>query len=154
MRRSSFDLHCSLAKSLEIVGEWWTLLILRDAFMGVSRFDDFQRSLKIARNVLANRLDTLVREGIFEQHPYDERRGRHDYVLTAKGRALWPVLVTLRQWGDQWVIGKGAEPALMEHRGPHGCGRRTTAELVCSKCGGRVTPNSARLVDGPGAVAS
>ena len=113
MRKASFaDMHCSIAQSLEIVGEWWTLLILRDAFLGVRRFDDFVERLGISRNVLTNRLDTLVAAGILERRPYDEARGRYDYLLTDKGRALWPVMTALRQWGDEWIYGTGNEPLL------------------------------------------
>ena len=91
MRRASFaDMNCSIARSLEVVGEWWTLLILRDAFFGVRRFEDFHDRLGIARNVLAARLDTLVDTEILERRPYDEARGRYDYVLTAKGRRSGP----------------------------------------------------------------
>src|SRR5829696_9377464 len=107
MRRASFeDMSCSVARSLEVIGEWWTLLILRDAFFGVTRFEEFQSRLGIARNILTKRLDTLVDAGIFERRVYDEARDRSDYVLTEKGRALWPVLVTLRQWGDEWAMGR------------------------------------------------
>ena len=109
MRKASFaDMHCSIAQSLEIVGEWWTLLILRDAFLGVRRFEDFVSRLGIARNVLTNRLDTLVEAEVLERRAYDEPRGRYDYVLTEKGRALWPVMTALRQWGDEWIVGEDA----------------------------------------------
>ena len=100
MRKASFaDMHCSIAQSLEVVGEWWTLLILRDAFLGVRRFDDFVERLGISRNILTNRLDTLVATGILERRPYDEARGRYDYLLTDKGRALWPVMTALASMG-------------------------------------------------------
>src|SRR6478752_4646818 len=98
-------MNCSIARSLEVIGEWWTLLILRDAFFGVTRFEVFQERLGIARNVLAARLDALVDHGVFERRCYDEARSRFDYVLTDKGKALWPVLVTIRQWGDEWISG-------------------------------------------------
>lgn len=148
MRRSSFDLNCSVARSLEIVGEWWTLLILRDAFLGVTRFDRFQRRLGISRNILAARLETLVSAGILEEQPYDEARGRSDYVLTEKGRALWPVLVALRQWGDEWVTGEDRAPLLTQHRA---CGAVTRADLVCSGCGEPIRHGDLRAVAGPGA---
>ena len=95
MRRTSFnDMSCSIARSLEIVGEWWTLLIIRDAFLGVTRFEELQQRLGIARNILTDRLDTLVDAGVMERHLYDEARDRYDYKLTPMGRALWPVLTT------------------------------------------------------------
>src|SRR6187399_1039377 len=90
MQRKSFeDMNCSVARSLDVVGEWWTLLVVRDALLGVTRFDDFQERLGISRNVLAVRLERLVDEGIFEKVPYQERPLRHDYRLTRKGAALW-----------------------------------------------------------------
>jgi DNA-binding HxlR family transcriptional regulator len=150
-RKASFaDMNCSIARSLDLVGEWWTLLILRDVFLGVRRFDDFVARLGIARNVLSNRLDRLVEGGILDRRPYDEGRGRFDYVLTDKGRALWPVLVALRQWGDEWVLGEGHEPLLLEHRT---CGHRTTAVLACDACGEPLDARSVRAVPGPGATA-
>ena len=150
MRKASFaDMHCSIAQSLEIVGEWWTLLILRDAFLGVRRFEDFVERLGISRNVLTNRLDTLVATGILERRPYDEARGRHEYVLTDKGRALWPVMTALRQWGDEWIYGDGNEPLLIEHRS---CGHVTTGQMTCSACGEALDVRSVRAVPGPGAT--
>ena len=148
MRRASFrDMNCSVAQSLEVLGEWWTLLIVRDAFFGVSRFEEFQSRLGIARNVLATRLDTLVEAGILERRVYEEARGRSDYLLTEKGRALWPVLTALRQWGDDWMVGEGNEPVEMVHRT---CGARTRAEMVCSRCGERLHGRDLEVVAGPG----
>lgn len=148
MRKSSFaDMHCSIAQSLEIIGEWWTLLILRDVFLGYRRFDEFVDRLGIARNVLTNRLDKLVDAGVLERRPYDEGRGRYDYVLTDKGRALWPVLTTLREWGDEWILGEGNEPVLLEHRG---CGEITTTRMVCSCCGEPLDARQVRAIPGPG----
>src|SRR6478672_1167773 len=123
-RTSYKDYACSIAQTLEIVGEWWTLLIVRDAFFGVRRFDDFVERLGISRNILTDRLDKLVDAGVLARRPYDEARGRNDYVLTDKGRALWPVLTALRQWGDEWIYGDGNEPVVLEHKA---CGHRTTA---------------------------
>lgn len=148
MRKVSFaDMNCSVAQSLEIVGEWWTLLILRDAFLGIRRFDDFVERLGISRNVLTNRLDTLVDAGVLERRPYDEARNRYDYLLTDKGRALWPVMTALRQWGDEWILGAGNEPLLLEHRDK---GHRTTAHMTCDVCGEMLDARSVRAVRGPG----
>ena len=150
MRKASFaDMRCSIAQALEVVGEWWTLLILRDAFLGVRRFDDFVERLGISRNVLTNRLDTLVATGILERRPYDEARGRYDYLLTDKGRALWPVMTALRQWGDEWIYGDGNEPLLIEHRS---CGHTTTAQMTCDTCGEVLDARSVRAIPGPGAT--
>ena len=108
MRLKSFqDMDCSLAQALEIVGERWTLLILRDAFFGIRRFDDFQGRLGIARNILSMRLARLVEEDILERRPLSTGGRRAEYHLTAKGKALQPVLVALTQWGDRWYPGVG-----------------------------------------------
>ena len=148
MRKVSFaDMNCSIAQTLEVIGEWWTLLILRDAFFGVRRFDDFVERLGISRNVLTNRLDTLVDAGVLERLPYDQGRSRYDYVLTDKGRALWPILVTMRQWGDEWILGTGNEPVLLEHLG---CGNTTLAHMTCATCGDQLDARSVRPIPGPG----
>ena len=149
MRKASFaDMHCSVAQTLEIIGEWWTLLIVRDAFLGVRRFDDFVERLGISRNILTHRLNTLVDAGVLERRTYDPARDRHDYVLTEKGLALWPVLTALRQWGDEWVLVAGNEPLVLEHRGH---GHRTTALMTCDVCGEPLDARSVRALPGPGA---
>jgi len=140
-------MNCSIARSLEVIGEWWTPLILRDAMLGVTRFEDFQQRLGIARNILSKRLDRLVAEGVLERRTYDEARGRHDYKLTEKGKDLWGVLVVLRQWGDKWILGEGNESVLLEHRS---CGERTTALLVCDHCGEQLDRREVRMIPGPG----
>src|SRR3982751_3153860 len=94
-------LHCSIARTLDIVGERWTLLILRDAFNDVRRFEDFAAGLPVARNILTDRLQTLVAHGILERRRYQERPPRYEYRLTAKGMELYPVLIALLQWGDR-----------------------------------------------------
>ena len=148
MRKVSFaDMQCSIAQTLEIVGEWWTLLIIRDCFLGYRRFDDYIERLGISRNVLADRLDKLVVADILERRVYDEARNRSDYVLTDKGRALWPVLTTLREWGDEWVLGEGNEPVLLEHRA---CGNLTRTRMVCQCCGEQLEARTVRAVPGPG----
>ena len=98
--------NCSIARALELVGERWTLLIIRDAFLGLRRFDEFQESLGISRNVLTDRLDRLVEEGIFEAIPYGTRHDRYDYQLTRMGLDLHVALVGLRQWGDKYLSDK------------------------------------------------
>ena len=111
MRRTSFaGMNCSVAGALEIVGEWWTFLVLRDAFLGVRRFEDFQRRLGIARNVLTARLQTLVGHGILERRLYQVRPERYEYRLTDKGLELHPILVSLMQWGDKWAGVADAPP--------------------------------------------
>jgi DNA-binding HxlR family transcriptional regulator len=123
---------CSIARSLEIVGERWTLLVLRDAFLGVRRFEDFQRSLGIARNVLTERLGRLVDEGVLERRRYQERPERFEYRLTAKGVELWPVMVHLLQWGDRHYAEDAGPPMVLTHRD---CGGAVGERLDCAKCG-------------------
>jgi DNA-binding HxlR family transcriptional regulator len=126
--------HCSIAATLEIVGDRWTLLILREASVGVRRFADFQARLGLARTVLSDRLGRLVDEGILERRRYQERPERFEYPLTAKGEDLWPVLKALMTWGDEHVMG-GQAPVLHRHRA---CGGLITDRRVCSRCGAPV----------------
>ena len=100
-------MNCSVAQSLEVVGEWWTMLIVRDCFLGVTRFDDFQQRLGISRNILTERLDHLVANGVLVKVAYQEHPVRYDYRLTDKGRDLWAVLTALREWGDRWEADDG-----------------------------------------------
>lgn len=148
MRRKSFeDMNCSVAQTLEVVGEWWTMLVIRDLFLRVRRFDEIQERLGISRNVLAERLDHLVEHGIVERRPYQENPVRHDYVLTSKGRDLWPIVTAMREWGDRWAAPSG--PAvLVEHKT---CGHTFESVPTCSHCGGVVTLHDIRAVAGPGA---
>lgn len=139
-------MNCSVAQCLEVVGEWWSMLIIRDAFLGITRFDQFQRRLGISRNVLNQRLTRLVEEGILDKVPYSEHPPRHDYRLTAKGRDLWPVLTAMRQWGDQYAA-PGGPPLQMTHKG---CGEVSDAVMTCSTCGEPLTARDVRVVPGPG----
>ncbi|MFK7897404.1 MAG: winged helix-turn-helix transcriptional regulator [Myxococcota bacterium] len=117
MGRVRFDeANCGIARSLDMLGDWWTLLIIRDAFLGASRFSDFQQHLGIARNVLTQRLRNLVDHEILERVNVGQTGDRYEYRLTVKGEALLPVLTTLREWGDEWVFGEGQEPLLMVDR--------------------------------------
>lgn len=132
MKRVSFqDMQCSVAQTLEVVGEWWTLLILREVFFGRRRFGDMLDDLGIARNILTDRLNKLVDEEILFRHPTGAA-GRYEYRLTAQGRELFPVLVTLMQWGDKWRRLPRGAPAELVHRA---CNQKTTPALVCSHCG-------------------
>src|SRR5688572_27688829 len=100
-------MSCSVAQCLQVIGDWWTMLVVRDVFLGVRRFDEFQARLGIARNVLAQRLKKLVDAGVLERRAYQDRPARYEYALTDKGRDLWPVLTALRQWGDQHAAPDG-----------------------------------------------
>src|ERR1700732_1229631 len=106
-RKSFSDMRCSVAQCLEVVGEWWSMLIVRDAFLGVTRFDQFQERLGISRKVLNQRRAHLVEAGVLVKVPYSDHPPRHDYRLTDKGRDLWPVVTTMRQWGDKYAAPDG-----------------------------------------------
>jgi DNA-binding HxlR family transcriptional regulator len=140
---------CSVARALEVLGDRWTLLVLRDAFRRVRRFEDFQRSLGVARNVLTDRLTRLVDEGIMRRVPYQERPVRFEYRLTEKGRELWPVMMTLMQWGDRHYDEPAGPPMVVRHRD---CGGEVTGHLSCSKCGAELGPYDVEAAPGPGAV--
>lgn len=128
--------NCSVAATLEIVGDPWTLLILRDAFLDVRRFEQWRDRLGVARNVLAFRLKRLVAEGLMERRAYCQRPPRYEYVLTQKGRDIYPVLMTLRAWGDRYVFGAGAEPQTYLHAD---CGHPVAGEMTCPHCRSLVT---------------
>ena len=147
-RKSFADMHCSVAQCLEIVGEWWSMLIVRDAFLGVTRFDHFQERLGISRNILNQRLGRLVEAGVLVKVPYSDHPPRHEYRLTDKGRDLWPVLTTMRQWGDKYAAPDGP-PLQVIHKT---CGHVSDVELNCSVCGKPIGPRDVRAVSGPGAV--
>ena len=150
MKRASFDdLDCSVAHTLEIIGEWWTPLILRDGFLGVTRFGDFQERLGIARNVLTTRLETLVEHDVLKKVPYQDNPPRYDYKLTEKGRDLWLVVAALREWGDKWVLEGDGPPVQMVHRS---CGHVTHIVPTCSECGGVLDPFELKATRGPGAT--
>ena len=110
--KSYSDMDCSLAQTLEVIGERWTLLILRDAFFGIRRFDQFQKRLGIARNILSARLATLVEAGILERRSLTEGGRRAEYHLTDKGRDLQPAMLALTQWGDRWYPGDHTAPRI------------------------------------------
>jgi DNA-binding HxlR family transcriptional regulator len=142
-------MNCSIARALEQIGEWWTFLILREAFMGTRRFDKFQRHLGIARNILSARLKKLVARGILERRVATGRRG--EYRLTEKGRELFPVMMALRQWGDRWVIGAERAPVIVVERESS----QPIAELcVTSRDGRPLRPSEVRMIPGPGAAAA
>jgi len=131
---------CGIAATLEVVGDPWTLLILRDSFRGVRRFEQWQERLGVARNVLAARLKSLVAHGVLEPRRYSERPPRQEYILTAKGQALRPVLLTMADWGNHHVYGDKA-PVKFVH--DH-CGHAFTPRLVCEHCGEGLIPGDLR----------
>ncbi|QGG94344.1 winged helix-turn-helix transcriptional regulator [Actinomarinicola tropica] len=147
MRRKSFeDMRCSIAQALEVVGEWWTLLVVRDLLLGVTRFEELQERLGIARNVLTDRLRTLVDAGVVERRKYQDNPERFEYRLTEKGRDLWVVVTAMREWGDRWSAPDGP-PVELVHRT---CGERTTLVPTCSSCGEVLERRDLVAVPGPG----
>lgn len=138
-------LECSVARTLDVVGEWWTLLVVRNLMFGQHRFEAIQSNLGIARNILSDRLATLVEHGIAERVRYQEHPERFEYHLTDKGRDLFPVIAALMAWGDRWAAPSGP-PLQLEHR----CGHRVTATVVCDSCGDSLTLDNVRPRRGPG----
>jgi DNA-binding HxlR family transcriptional regulator len=141
--------NCSVARSLEVLGDRWTLLILRDAFVGVRRFDEFQRDLGVARNVLTDRLQRLVDEGVLERRRYQERPERFEYRLTEKGIDLWPALISLMKWGDRYYAPPAGPPRVARHRD---CGGEVGEHFTCDRCGAQLRARDVRLEAGPGAL--
>jgi DNA-binding HxlR family transcriptional regulator len=122
---------CSIARTLDVVGEKWALLAVREVFLGNRRFDEMVHRTGAPRDTLAARLRTLVATGILERRPYCEHPARYEYHLTAAGRDLYPVIVTLMRWGDQYLAGEQGPPLVLQHH----CGHQLTAQLVCQACG-------------------
>jgi DNA-binding HxlR family transcriptional regulator len=145
-RSSVAHFNCSIARALDVVGEWWTLLIVRDVFMGLRRFEAIQADLGIARNILSDRLSSLVANGVLEKRRYQDHPERYEYVLTEMGRDLVPVLHSLMQWGDRWLSPDGP-PMVLLHRE---CGEQLEWGESCPHCGRSVEAHEVRLRKGPG----
>jgi DNA-binding HxlR family transcriptional regulator len=139
---------CSIAGALEVVGERWSLLIVRDVLLGVRRFEQLQASLGIARNVLQTRLTRLIELGVLEKRLYQHHPPRHEYRLTEKGLDLWPTIVALMYWGDKHATPALGPPVLLEHRD---CGGAVDDHRMCSSCGARLSVRDVLALPGPGA---
>jgi DNA-binding HxlR family transcriptional regulator len=139
---------CSIAATLEVVGERWSLLIVRDVFLGLRRFDEIQRNLGIARNILQTRLTRLLDSGVLEKRLYQERPARYEYRLTEKGLDLWPTIVSLLQWGDRYASPAAGPPVLLEHRD---CGGAVDEHRMCRRCGAPLRAPDVVAHAGPGA---
>ena len=137
---------CSIASSLELVGERWSLLIIRDIFRGRRRFDQIQNSLGVARNVLTARLTRLVEEDVLEKRPYQTNPERYEYFLTQKGLDLWPVLMAYLGWGDKYCEPEKGRPRLIVHKG---CGGEVNDRRICEKCGKPLEARDAESIPGP-----
>jgi DNA-binding HxlR family transcriptional regulator len=145
------DQVCSVARSLEVIGERWTLLIMRDVFLGRNRFDALVESLGVTRTVLTKRLGHLVTEGVLVKRAYQERPERFEYLPTAKGRELYPIIALLTMWGDRHYPDPAGPPRLLLHRG---CGGALTARFLCDRCGRALEPDDVESQPGPALTAA
>ncbi len=137
---------CSIQRTLDVIGDRWTLLIIRDIFRGVRRFSAICDDLGIAKNLLSDRLPSLVEAGVVEKIPYQDRPVRHEYCLTEKGRALSPALMAIMRWGDEWYSDDGAPTELIHDR----CGTPLELQPWCTTCNAPVTATHVRSRPGPG----
>lgn len=143
------DHACSIARALEIIGDRWTILVLRDAFRGIRRFDEIRRDLDIARPVLADRLRRLVKSGVLEKRPYQSRPVRYEYRLTEMGVELSPILVALMRWGDRFLSGTEGPPTVLVHEP---CGHELRQGFFCLTCRQAFSPAEIRSRPGPGSI--
>jgi DNA-binding HxlR family transcriptional regulator len=139
---------CSIARTMDVIGEPWSPLILRDVWVGMNRFDQLQTDLNISRKVLTERLKHLVDQGVLERRPYDQRP-RYEYHLTTKGLELVDLLMVMVRWGDRWLAGEQGPPVLYRHRA---CGEVSTVDLRCAHCGDPMHAADVDLLPGPGAA--
>jgi DNA-binding HxlR family transcriptional regulator len=142
---------CSVARSLSVVGDRWTLLVLRDVFLGTRRFEDLHRQLGISRHRLSDRLKKLVDSGVLTRVRYQQKPERFEYRLTSKGLGLYPVLITLAQWGTDWCDDGNGAPVEYLHKN---CGHKTQAQLCCSECRENLEPQDVTPLIGPGLAAA
>jgi DNA-binding HxlR family transcriptional regulator len=148
VRKRFTDQNCSVAQALEVLGDWWTLLVVREAFFGTRRFADFETTLGISKNILAKRLAHLVRRGVLERVDAGEHGVRYEYALTPMGKDLATVLTALRQWADRWVVGRGHEPLLAYDRRTN---RPIPPLRISGEDGQPISARDLELRPGPGA---
>ena len=141
--------QCSVARTVAVIGDRWSLLILRDCFLRVRRFEEFQSRLGVTRHVLADRLKKLVRFGVLRRAPYQESPTRYEYILTRKGLDLYPVVMAIVHWGDTHMVDERGRPMLHEHKS---CGKMFDPVLVCSECGEPIIAKEVHVHAGPGAA--
>ena len=148
MRRTSFaEWSCSVARVVDLLGDQWTLLVLRQAYLGTRRFDGFQAELGIPRNTLTERLERLTSAGVLSRVRYQERPERHEYALTEMGRDFFPALAAIIRWGDRWLDGGEGPPMVLRHK--H-CGHATEAVVRCAECAGELSVRDVTVEPGPG----
>lgn len=141
---------CSVARTMSVIGDRWTMLILRDCFLGTHRFDDFQKQLRVTRHLLADRLRKLVAHGVLIKVPYQEKPTRYEYRLTQKGIDLYPIIMGLVQWGDKYMA-SDTQDVPMEYIHTS-CGQKTEATLICSQCQEAIEPKQMRPIATPALV--
>jgi DNA-binding HxlR family transcriptional regulator len=147
MRTGLSDVHCSIARTMEVLRDGWTALILRDIYAGITRFDQLQRDLGLSRKILTARLDALVAAGILERRPYSERPPRYDYLPTEQGADLFGVIAAIMAWGDRWTAGPAGPPARLRHLA---CGAHAAARITCDQCGEPLEFHAISTEAGPG----
>jgi DNA-binding HxlR family transcriptional regulator len=148
MQRTDFgEMACSIARTMDVIGEPWSPLVLRNVFIGITRFDQLQRSLGISRKVQAERLKWLTDNEVLERRQYSDRPPRYEYVLTARGQELVEVLMVMVRWGDRWLAGEAGPPVLYRHQA---CGQISHVELTCSQCGEPMHATGIDVLPGPG----
>ena len=140
-------MQCSVTRALDVFGDAWTPLVLRDIALGVTRFDAIQRDLGLSRKVLTQRLNALVEHGVVQRTPYQDNPPRHDYTLTEQGQDLAMVLVVLQAYGDKWLLGRDNAPLVWKHLT---CGHQSNPVLCCDQCGEQVRPGDVLPLPGPG----
>ncbi|WP_439815319.1 winged helix-turn-helix transcriptional regulator [Zavarzinia sp. CC-PAN008] len=140
--------HCSIARAMSVVGDRWTLMVLRESFLGVRRFEMFEERLGIGRPILSDRLRKLVNEGVLARVPYQDKPRRDEYRLTDKGRDLYPVILSLAHWADQYMAGSDGPPLLHVHKA---CNHVMHGVMTCSECGEPLAARDVWVVPGPGA---
>lgn len=147
-RVDTSDWPCTIARSVAVLGDHWNLLLIRQASLGMRRFDDFQRELGIGRNMLTLRLNDLVEQGIFRRVEYQARPLRHEYRLTEKGRDVYPILAAMAAWGERWLSGPEGTPLVLHHTS---CDQDMHAVVVCSECAQPLDVHDVLATAGPGA---
>jgi DNA-binding HxlR family transcriptional regulator len=146
-RITTADWPCTIARSVDVLGDHWNLLLIRQACLGTRRFDDFQRELGIGRNILTQRLNRLVDEGMLKRVEYQQTPARHEYRLTQKGREVYPILAAMAAWGDRWLTGPEGTPLVLHHTT---CDHDMHAVVVCSECAEALDVREVRATAGPG----
>ncbi|TYL99651.1 helix-turn-helix transcriptional regulator [Bradyrhizobium rifense] len=139
---------CSLARTVAVIGDRWSLLILRECFLRIRRFDEFQSSLGVTRHLLADRLKKLVRFGVLRKIPYQDAPKRYEYILTQKGLDLYPIIMSIVHWGNIHMVDSRGRPLLHEHKN---CHKMFDPVMVCSECGEPLTAKEVHVHPGPGA---